>query len=100
MTSYQASNFFTSTTFVNDTNGAIGVDITMSRDIQSFVLKYYVTCIAIVILSNFSFVFPLTDVSGRVGLLVTLFLTLTNLFIYQMVSTITLYSVKNFYATL
>ena len=86
MVSYQASNFFTSTTFVNDTNGAIGVDITMSRDIQSFVLKYYVSCIAIVILSNFSFVIPLSDVSGRVALLVTLFLTLTNLFIYQMVS--------------
>ena len=98
MVSYQASNFFTSTTFVNDTNGAIGVDITMSRDIQSFVLKYYVTCIAIVILSNFSFVFPLTDKSGRVGLLVTLFLTLTNLFIYQMVSTLTLYCIKSFTA--
>ena len=83
--SYQASNFFTTTTFVNGTKGAIGVDILMSRDIQSFVLKYYVSCIAIVILSNFSFVIPLSDVSGRVALLVTLFLTLTNLFIYQMV---------------
>ena len=61
--SYQASNFFTTTTFVNGTKGSIGVDIIMSRDIQSFVLKYYVSCIAIVILSNFSFVIPLSDVS-------------------------------------
>ena len=84
--SYKASDFFTTITFIDGKNGEIGVKISLSRDIQSFVLKYYVSCIAIVILSNFSFVIPLTDVSGRVALLVTLFLTLTNLFIYQMVS--------------
>ena len=90
--SYHTSNFFTTTTFINDENGTIGFDIFMSRDIQSYVLKYYITCIAIVILSHFSFVIPLSDVSGRVALLVTLFLTLTNLFIYQLVSAMKLYS--------
>ena len=43
-------------------------------------------CIAIVIATSFSFIIPLSAIPGRVALIVTQFLTLTNIFINQMVS--------------
>ena len=64
----------------------VGFDVQMIRKLRPFILKYYVPCILIVCISGLSFVIPLTAIPGRVGLLATLFLTLTNLFINQMVS--------------
>ena len=69
-----------------DGSNRIGVNIKITRILRPFLLKYYVPCIAIVLLSALSFAIPVTAIPGRVGLLVTLFLTLTNLFIHQMVS--------------
>ena len=67
-------------------NNTVGMKIDIGRILSPFLLKYYVPCIAIVLLSAMSFAIPVTAIPGRVGLLVTLFLTLTNLFIHQMVS--------------
>ena len=69
-----------------DGSNRIGVNIEITRVLRPFILKYYVPCMAIVLLSALSFAIPVTAIPGRVGLLVTLFLTLTNLFIHQMVS--------------
>ena len=41
---------------------------------------------AIVVVSFISFLVPLTAIPGRIALVVTQFLTLTNMFIHQMVS--------------
>ena len=87
---YKAANFYMAITFfdeqLNHGNNTVGIRINMSRILNSFILKYYIPSISIVLVSLLSFVIPLTAIPGRVALLVTLFLTLTNLCIYQMVS--------------
>ena len=68
-----------------DGSNTIGFEIKIGRIISPYLLKYYVPCMGIVLLSAMSFAIPVTAIPGRVGLLVTLFLTLTNLFIHHMV---------------
>lgn len=63
----------------------LGLDIKVKRGIQPFILQYYVPCATITVVSQFSFFIPFTAIPGRVALLVTQFLTLTSLFIHQMV---------------
>ena len=63
-----------------------GLDITLKRLIQPYLYQYYLPAMAIVVVSQVSFVIPLTAIPGRVALVVTQFLTLTNIFIHQMVS--------------
>ena len=88
-TSYTVANFNMTIDFFDGeecTNGElIGLKIQMDRIIAPFVYEYYLPCIAIVLVSGISFVIPLTAIPGRVALLVTVFLTLTNLFIHQTV---------------
>ena len=74
----------------NVTHGGnkIGIEIRMDRQMQAYLMKYYIPCMAVVIVSEIGFVVPITAIPGRVGLLVTQFLTLVNLFIYQMVRNI------------
>ena len=67
-------------------NNKIGIKIKMDRKLSPFMLQYYIPCIAIAMVSQLSLVIPVTAIPGRVALLVTLFLTLVNLFIHQMVS--------------
>ena len=69
----------------NERGEKIGFQIQMKRLMTPFLLKYYIPCVAIVVVSEIGFMVPLTAIPGRVALLVTNFLTLINLFIYQMV---------------
>ena len=62
-----------------------GVDITFERLIEKYVYEYYMPCILIVLASMLSFIIPLSAIPGRVALVVTQFLTLTNMFIHQRV---------------
>merc|ERR1712038_1162244 len=50
---------------------------------MSYVFKYYISCAAIVIISQISFLIPPDQVPGRIALLVTTFLILVNIFIGQ-----------------
>jgi hypothetical protein len=87
--SYDDENFSLRITFVEESDGnaaTLGFDIQLKRQLIPFLFKYYVPCIAIVLLSFISFIVPLTAIPGRVALLVTLFLTLTNTFMKYMVS--------------
>ena len=61
--------------------------ITLQRQAPKYFYQYYIPCITIVVASSFSFIIPLSAIPGRVALVVTQFLTLTNIFINQMVST-------------
>ena len=70
---------------IKDGSNTIGIKITMNHAITPFFVKYYLPCIAIVLVSMIGFAIPLNAIPGRVALLVTQFLTLTNLFIYEMV---------------
>lgn len=61
--------------------------ITIQRQAPKYIYQYYIPCITIVIASSFSFIIPLSAIPGRVALIGTQFLTLTNIFMTQMVST-------------
>ena len=63
-----------------------GLDIHIRRQLSKYVLQYYLPSIAIVIGSSVSFIIPLSAIPGRVALVVTDFLTLTNIFSHQMVN--------------
>ena len=86
---YQADNFDVSVKFYdkNMDNGRnkIGIRIKMCRLQHSYIFMYYIPCTTIVLVSLTGFVVPITAIPGRVCLLVTQFLTLINLSIYQMV---------------
>ena len=87
---YESDNFNNSVRFfdgnLNHGRNRVGMVIEMCRLQTSFIFMYYIPSISIVSVSLIGFVIPITAIPGRVGLLVTQFLTLTNLFIYQMVS--------------
>ena len=63
----------------------VRVHIHLQRQWSKYVYQYYIPCITIVIATSFSFIIPLSAIPGRVALVVTQFLTLTNIFINQMV---------------
>ena len=88
-TNYKKVGLMINITFFGENNvvrgKSVGFHIAMSRLKTPFFLKYYIPSIAIVIVSEIGFMVPLTAIPGRVALLVTNFLTLVNLFIYQMV---------------
>ena len=66
-------------------NSAFGFDLKIKRIIQPYVMQYYAPCFAIVMVSGLSFVVPLSATPGRIGLVVTQFLTLTTIYIHQKV---------------
>ena len=63
----------------------IGLHIRMRRNYNPYVFQYYMPAAAIVIISQISFIIPPSSIPGRVGLVATQFLTLTNIFISEMV---------------
>ena len=65
-----------------------GFNIAIKRMIEPYLYQYYLPCIAIVAVSQISFLIPLNAIPGRVALVVTQFLTLTNIFMHQIVSKI------------
>ena len=72
--------------YPNMTVKDFGFDITLERMFQPFLFQYYLPCMAIVLVSQISFIIPLSSIPGRVALVVTQFLTLTNIFIHSTVS--------------
>ena len=77
--------FIAEETFDIDTKTRIGLNIEVKRTLRPYILKYYTPCATIVFMSQLSFLIPLESLPGRVALVVTQFLTLTSLFIQQMV---------------
>lgn len=57
-----------------------GVDFFLERDITTYLLQHYLPSAIIVLVSQTSFVIPLSALPGRISLVVTLFLALTNIF--------------------
>ena len=87
-TKYKAENFDMTVTFfdqnVSTGENTVGMIIHMKRLRSSYLWKYYIPCICIVLVTELGFAVPVTAIPGRIGLLVTQFLTLINLFIHQM----------------
>ena len=71
---------------INDITSKFGIDLHMKRNTAMYIYQYFIPVIAIVMISFFSFIVPLTMLPGRVAIVVTQFLTLTNIFIHEMVS--------------
>ena len=89
-TSYLADGRNMTITFFDEglhENGknTIGIKVHMTWMKEGMMMKYYIPCILIVIVSEIGFAIPITAIPGRVALLVTQFLTLMNLFINQSV---------------
>ena len=63
-----------------------GFDLKIKRIIKPYVMQYYAPSFAIVMVSGLSFVVPMSATPGRIGLVVTQFLTLTTIFIHQKVN--------------
>ena len=64
---------------------SFGVNVIIQRDLSMYVYQYYLPSTTIVVASSVSFIIPLSAIPGRVCLLGTQFLTLTNIFITLMV---------------
>ena len=71
-----------------------GVVVKAKRHVSMYILQYYLPSISIVMASSISFIIPLSAIPGRVALVVTQFLTLTNIFIHQMVGALSFYGHK------
>ena len=65
-----------------------GVAMKFERRFGDYAYKYFLPCILIVTASTLSFIIPLSALPGRVALVVTLFLTLTNNVFYARVNLI------------
>ena len=85
--SYEACGFRITTLGINTNNSdtMAGFDLHMERIIRPYLFQYYLPCAAIVMMSQISFIIPMSAIPGRVALVTTLFLSLTNIYINQMV---------------
>ena len=70
----------------NDCWTSFGYKIELKRQPAKYLFQYYIPCITIVVASTLSFIVPPSAAPGRIALVVTQFLTLTNIFIYHVVS--------------
>ena len=70
----------------NSNQTGVHMIIQLQRCILPYVIRYYLPCMAIAIVSLINFCIPLECIAARVTLLVTQFLTLTNILISQQVS--------------
>ena len=84
---YERNGFLISSTCVNQTDqqNEIGIDFSLKRNINKYLFQYYLPSAIIVIVSQTSFFIPLSAIPGRIGLVVTQFLALTNIFINEQV---------------
>ena len=64
----------------------IGYNFYLEREMTKYIFQYYLPSVMIVTISQTSFVIPLSAVAGRIGLVVTQFLALTNIFINEQVT--------------
>ena len=81
-------DFVLDITFNKIVNGFSGISfvLKLERCLLPYVMRYYLPCVAMVIVSFISFLISLTSIPARVALLVTLFLTVTNILIAQQVN--------------
>ena len=90
-TTFNNSNtddFILDITFNDIVNGFSGISfvLRLERCLLPYMMKYYLPCMAMVIVSFISFLLALNSIPARVALLVNVFLTLTNILIAQQVS--------------
>ena len=74
--------------FVTGSKDCVAFNITLTRNVHPFMMKYYLPSIAIVISCQISFIIPMTAIPARTALLATMFLALVNIFTAQQVATI------------
>ena len=84
---FNLDDFAISVVFKNETDQTgINSIITLERQVLPFIIRYYLPCIAIITVSLMNFLISVDSIPARTALLVTQFLTLTNILIAQQVS--------------
>ena len=69
------------------TNPAMfGIELKFERNIKGFIIKYHLMCGTLASIASISFLIEPKVVPGRAGLLVTLFLVLSNFFTNALVN--------------
>ena len=63
-----------------------GIELKFERNIKGFIIKYHLMCGTLASIASISFLIEPKVVPGRAGLLVTLFLVLSNFFTNALVS--------------
>ena len=86
---FNLDDFAINVTFKNET-GQTGINsiIKLERQCLPFIIRYYLPCIAIITVSLMNFLISVDSIPARTSLLVTQFLTLTNILIAQQVISI------------
>ena len=84
---YERNGFLISSICVNQSEGQneIGIDFSLKSNINKYLFQYYLPSAIIVIVSQTSFFILLSAIPGRICLVVTQFLALTNIFINEQV---------------
>ena len=84
---FNLDDFAIKVTFKNET-GQTGINsiIKLERQVLPFIIRYYLPCIAIITVSLMNFLISVDSIPARTALLVTQFLTLTNILIAQQVN--------------
>ena len=70
---------------VQNASRDFGFDIKLTRLFEPYLYQIYMPCFAIVVVSMISFLIPLTAIPGRVTLIVTIFLTITHIYMKHLV---------------
>ena len=86
---YELNGFHVSAACPNRSKA--GADFFLERDVTTYLFQYYLPSAIIVLVSQTSFVIPLTAIPGRISLVVTLFLALINIFINEQVRLVSAY---------
>ena len=83
---FNLDDFIIDVTFKNE-SGQTGIHsiIQLERCVLPFIIRYYIPCIAIISVSLMNFLISIDSIPARTALLVTQFLTLTNILIAQQV---------------
>ena len=84
---YERNGFLVSAACFTETKEQyrVGFHFFLDRVITKYLCQYYLPSAIIVFVSQISFVIPISALPGRIGLVVTQFLALTNIFINEQV---------------
>ena len=85
---YERNGFYVTAACIikSEQSNQIGFNFYVERELAKYIFQYYLPSVMIVTISQTAFVIPLSALAGRIGLVATQFLALTNIFINEQVT--------------
>ena len=85
---YERNGFYVTAACIikSEQSNQIGFNFYVERELAKYIFQYYLPSVMIVTISQTAFVIPLSALAGRIGLVATQFLALTNIFINEQVA--------------